>query len=273
MHRVRGSEPGRTAETKLRRGSIVAIVGGKGGVGKTTLALNLAIRLAARGRRTLQLDAEIGVASMDILLGLTSSSVASAFAGYDANSRRRLTGGPLGLRILCGTPADDAVHRTRLMRRLAARWDVTVLDGGTCRSTAASPAVLTVDRLVLVTTPEPAAVAGAYATLKCVAYRGFAGSIGLVVNLARSAHEAERVARRFAHAAREFLGLEIDSLGHVSYDRHVSQSARERVAVAVRYPRCPASACIDDICERLWPRTAGRAGVSRVWSHVASLFL
>lgn len=96
---------------------------------------------------------------------------------------------------------------------------------------------------------------------------------GVVVNMARSRAEAERVARRLSHVSQRFLGLSVEYLGHVATDRHAPLAVRQRTPVVIRYPHCAASACISEISRRTLSPATDVTTPSGVWARVASLFL
>lgn len=271
---IRRKEAGR-AET-------IVVAGGKGGVGKTNLALNLGLQLARRGARTILLDADFGLANADILLNLSPRADLSDLLDSRRAVADLLVAGPEGLRVLCGVsgltrsgaPCEiDAARCAQAVARLETACDFLIVDCAAGVGPLVTAFALAGDLLLLVTTPEPPALADAYATLKILWNRGLSGRVGLVVNLARNRRQAERVARRFCRVAAQFLGLPVEYLGCVPLDRHVAWAVQARTPVAVRYPRCAASLCIEELSGQFM-RPAAAAPVSqRLWTRVAELFL
>jgi len=282
MRRVCGPSPVRSAGQKQRRGDCFVIVSGKGGVGKTNLAVNLAIQLARRRHDVVLLDADFGLANADILLNLTPcGDFADLLSGRRA-AQELLVPGPAGLRVLCGAsgfarpgsqPPVIAQACARALGELRQGCDLVLVDCGAGLNSLTVSLALASDLLIVVTTPEPPALADAYAVLKLLCNRGLFGRVGVVVNMARSTTEAEAVARRMIRVAGDFLGLRVEYLGAVPPDRHIPLAVRARVPLAVRYPRCDASRAMEAICERLGLPRVERSRLGGVWSRVASLFL
>jgi flagellar biosynthesis protein FlhG len=268
------------ASAGRRRGQIVVIASGKGGVGKSDCALNLGVWLARRGVDTVLVDADYGLANLDLLLNVTPLAHFGELLAGTRPVSELLMRGPAGLRVLCGVsgPRPDgapasAASCAEAFDRLRAACAVALVDCGAGVSPLVCHLALAGDRLLLVTTPEPTAVADAYATLKFLVQQGYDGPVGVLVNQAARS-EAEATARRMQRVARQFLGLSVELLGHVPTDRHVPLAVRAREPAALRFPRCPASVCLAAVAQRLVPPTGAKsAAPAGVWSRVASLFL
>ncbi len=272
----------RKAEAKQLGGRVIVFCSGKGGVGKTNLALNMGILLARRGQRVILMDPDFGLANTGILPGVSPLADVDDLLEDGQPVDRLLVEGPDGLRVLCGasglmrrgrvgevTPRECA----RAVARLGGCCETLLIDCGAGVSRTIISFALASDLLLLTTTPEPTALADAYAALKLLSNQGFAGRAGVVVNMVRNLAEARHVAGRLARVAQQFLGLSVEHVGEVPLDRHVPQAVRQRAPLAVRYPRCAASLCISRICDRIAPASLGRVPAGGVWSRMASLFL
>ncbi len=262
-------------------GRVVALIGGKGGIGKSNIAANTAIALSRRGLRVILLDAAAQFAHLDIMMNESLPDELPEPMSDSTPLDQTLSRGPCGVRV-----ARDPGRSGRLpngqwnhsndagnVRRLRTASDVVMIDCGSGISERAVGLALLSDILSLATTPEPTALTDAYATAKVLVRRGFTGPVGLVINMVRSKREAHRMVRRFQRAASEFLGLSVQLLGAIPFDRHFISAARQRRPVLVSYPRCAASACIDRISRKL--PLGGRVEVREagLWVHAASLFL
>ena len=263
-------------------GDILTIVSGKGGVGKTNLALNLGIQLSRQGRRVILVDADFGLANADILLNVSPLADVSDLLDESHPIHELLVDGPEGLRVLCGisgpgsdgTPgAVDPERCTSAVRRLAETCDTLIVDCGAGVNPVVEAFAKTGDLLLLTTTPEPTALADAYATLKLLQKAGALGDVGVIVNMVRAEWQAEEVFARLRDVAARFLGLELEYLGYVSRDRHVLSAVQDRVPVTVRFPRCATSTCINVISKRFLPPAPPTLLARGLWSRVASLFL
>jgi len=272
----------RYGERKDTRGIAIVVASGKGGVGKTNLALNLGIQLSRRGQRVTFMDADFGLANADILLDIAPIADVSDALNTERPTEDLLVNGPGGLRVLCGVSGasrNPSASRfgqrecLRALQRLQRQCDTVIVDCGSGLNPTIAALALASDLLMLTTTPEPTALADSYAMLKLLCLSGFAGRTGVVINMARSRREAQRTASRLARVARDFLGLSVEALGTVPFDRHVPQAVRARIPLAVRHPHCAASVAVDEICERLTPPVPTRTSAGDIWTHVASLFL
>ena len=260
---------------------VIAIASGKGGVGKTNLALNLGIRLSSRGVRTILLDADLGHANADILLNIAPRADLLGLLDPTRPIRELLTEGPAGLQLMCGISGlrhdrriceSDPELYLDALGRVRQACNVLLVD---CAAGTIGPAAsfaLSSDQLILVTTPEPTAVADSYATLKLLYQRGFCARAAVVVNMACSEAAALDACRRLQRVADQFLGLSLENLGHVPYDKHVAAAVRERRAFVTRYPKCPASLRVDAIACRLNPLPSSARVQADLWGRVASLF-
>lgn len=264
-----------------RTAKIIAIASGKGGVGKTNIAVNLAIALAHAGRSVVLVDADLGTANADLLL--------DAPAPYDLSHVIRgkrtidevtftLDSGPRFIRGASGlsSAADlDTFERERLvdqLARLEQRTDIILLDCGAGISRNVAAFAQAADELLLVTTPEPTALTDAYALVKVLAHSGHLPSLGLVVNQAASIREAQLVADRIAAVAERFLGLSLESRGHILRDQHVARAVRQRTPFVLAYPRCPAAACIAALARRVDSPTPDRSDRPSFFGRVLGLF-
>lgn len=257
-----------------RRASVIAITSGKGGVGKSNVAVNLAIRLASAGKRVVLLDADLGLANADVLCNVSlNSNLAHVMARrkdlhevmVDAPGGFQLIGGASGLARMADLTDRDRQRLIDAMAELEERADVILIDTGA----GISPNVLAftgaADHVLIVTTPEPTAITDAYAVAKVVgrarqASQDAAGGdtggilprrISLLVNQAHNENEARVVYDRVSRVAHQFLGLHLCDAGYVLADEHVRQAVRERMPFLLTAPRCPAAQCIAQLASRL----------------------
>jgi len=263
------------------RGEVIAVVSGKGGVGKTNLAANLAVLLARQGLRTCLLDADFGLVNADVVLGITPTADLASIFDERRPLADALVSGPERLSVLCGLASAGGngaglrvspARCVRLLERLDRDFDVLIVDCGSGVPETVVAFALACDRLILLTTPEPTAVADAYATLKVLSVRGVCGRVGVVVNMAHSTREASQASERLRRVAERFLGLALEDLGAIAYDRHVMRAVCERTPFVIRYPRCRASVCVAAIAQRLGG-SLEPAPVTGLWGRVASIFL
>jgi flagellar biosynthesis protein FlhG len=253
---------------RLVRTRVIAVASGKGGVGKTTLTVNLAIALARQGRKVIVLDGDLGLANVAVMLGLAPrATLEHVIAG-----RRRLAEvlvpapggfwvipGGSGLEELANLSDERRRHLIGSMAQLDGRADVLLIDTAAGISAEVSAFLAAAPELLVVTTPEPTAITDAYALVK-IANRTScapaAGTIRLVVNQVNDVGEAREVARKITLVAREFLNLDLDLLGHVPTDPYVGRGIRRQAPILLSYPSSTASLAIARLGERLTGRVS-----------------
>jgi flagellar biosynthesis protein FlhG len=239
--------------SRVRHVPVVAIASGKGGVGKTNLAVNLSIAMARAGRRVTLLDADLGMANADVLCGLAPGRRLDAVlrTGSDTDLASCVVEAPGGFLLVPGAVgvarvADLDTHaRRRLLAQvegLEARSDAILIDTGA----GVGPDVLNfacaADILITVVTPEPTSITDAYGLLKCIHARPEAAAAPmLVVNGVGSGAEARRVAARISNASQRFLGRATPLLGWVRRDERVPRAVRNRTPHLLAFPRSRAS--------------------------------
>ncbi|MFH1022426.1 MAG: MinD/ParA family protein [Planctomycetota bacterium] len=239
---------------------VLAVTSGKGGVGKTNIAVALGLELARRGRKTVLFDADLGLANVDVILGIEARANLSHVVGGRARLSDVAVPLPGGLTVVpaasgVGGMADlDAAGRDRLLAELEtleARAEVMILDTGAGISQAVMPFVLHADEILVVTTPEPTALADAYALIKLVVRRRPGARFRLIVNRVAGRDEAAAVSSRLVGVCRRFLGAELADGGYVVEDAAVGASVRRRRPFLDAFPSSPASRCIRGIA-RFW---------------------
>lgn len=269
---------------------IVAVTSGKGGVGKTNLAVNMAIALASRRVRVTLLDADLGMANTDVLLGMTPTRRIDAVVG-NSNSGAGTVGGSLaglcveapgGFRLIPGSagvariadmPRQSRAAMIDALSSLSGMSDVVLIDTGAGAHAGVTSFVRAADIALVVATPEPTSIADAYAMVKCLTDAGRMREnmprVMLVVNQARDEEEARAVHTRIAAVSARFLGAEPGMFGWVPSDAGVSLAVRARVPFVLKEPRGAASVAVMRLAEaleaRVMPRRAKHAPNEAGW--------
>jgi flagellar biosynthesis protein FlhG len=278
MTLVQRGERRSDAGTKHCGGELVSIISGAKGVGTTNLALNLGVLLARAGGRTVLVDAGAERACADVRLRGDLGDVLRA----NGDVARFLADGPGGVRLVGGAPAArraTSAHApprascARALVRLRDVADFVVVDGGSGVQPTLASVALAADRVILVSTVEPTALADTYGTLKYLHQRGVPRRVDLVLSMTGRAEETARAARRLHDAALQFLGRSVRLLGQIPFDPHVSRAARRNMPVALLYPASHVSGCLKRICDEIVPAEPAAAAPSGVWSRLAGLFL
>lgn len=255
--------------TARRRARVVAVTSGKGGVGKSNISLNVAIASAKSGRRVVLIDADLGLANLDVMCGVSSSaSLAEVISGrkrlYEVASRTpygvELIAGASGIAFMADLPDEDRLRLLAQMEVLEREADLVIIDTGAGVSRNVIKIAAAADDVLVVTTPEPTSITDAYAAVKLISREREHGSIALVVNQAASGVEARHVAERIAAVSRQFLRVEIENAGYVLSDHHVPRAVRLRRPLLAAYPVCPAALCMTAIARRFDRRAGADAG-------------
>ncbi len=252
------SHPVRWARPRVRT---IVIASGKGGVGKSNLAANLAVALGERGARVLLLDADFSQANLDLLLGLHPRYDLQHVLQGQKTIEEIVIGGPRGVRLVpaaSGVPelADlDDYRREFLLRglgQLEGDVDLMLIDTASGVSRQATSFCLAADDVVVVTTPEMPAFSDAYGLIKLLQVQGLRHAPHLMVSMATTPEEAEETAHRIQVVARRFLRLGLDCWGHVPFDAAVARAVRKQEPVVTAFPQSAAAAAYRGLAERLW---------------------
>ncbi len=244
----------------------IAVTSGKGGVGKSNVALNLSILLSAGGNRVALVDADLGLANLDVLAGVTVRTNLSHVIAGSHTLEEAVVDLPSGVQFVPGANgltrlADlSEFQRAKLLGELSALEadnDIIVVD---C-SAGIGPDVMSFacgsDHAMVVTTPEPTAITDGYAVVKAVTQRRYAGRVSLLVNMAADRHEARITHQRIANVGRRFLGARVFDAGYVLTDPKVREAVRRREPFVLAHPRCAASRCLAALATKLssstWP--------------------
>ncbi|MBN2129642.1 MAG: MinD/ParA family protein [Sedimentisphaerales bacterium] len=239
---------------------VLAVTSGKGGVGKTNIAANLAICMAAANQRVLLMDADVSLANLDLVMGIRNRYNISHVVRGDRTMEEVIQAGPGGLRIICGASGLDRLadmtegQQNRLLRHLSAlqhETDRIVVDTAAGISSSVVGFCLAADHVLVVTTPEATAMADAYGMFKVLVRKGYQGPISVVVNMARNIAEGRRAHQRIAGVARRFLARDLYYAGTLLKDERLCEAVRARKPVVLAYPKAPISTSIATLAARL----------------------
>ncbi len=235
---------------------IVAVTSGKGGVGKTNLVVNLAVALADAGMRVTILDADLGLANVDVLLGLTVRHNLHHVINGTLSLADIILPGPRGIEVIPGASglrdiADmQESARNRFIESISDAVrdrDLLLIDTAAGVTRNVLDFVLAAQEVILLTVPEPTAMTDAYAMIKLISRSNPDAAVRVVVNLAPNRQEAESAVEQLNLLSRRFLSFSVDPLGYVPHDQSVMKAVRKRQPFVLAYPYSPASTAVASI--------------------------
>lgn len=256
------SRPTSTEENGYRRSiRVISVTSGKGGVGKTSTVANLALAFQQKQKRVLVFDADLGLANMDVMLGLnpryTISNVLRGEKRIDeimvtASGGFKILPAASGLQELTELDSSQRLFLLNELDTLQDHFDVVLIDTGAgISSNVMYFNFAAMDKVVIVTN-EPTSLADAYALIKVLAKQYSQKKFKILINSARSQAEADRIYRHLGIVVDKFLGsLSLDYIGWIPYDKHVSEAIRNQQAVLERHPESPASKSFVKVADRL----------------------
>lgn len=233
-----------------KRTKVIAVTSGKGGVGKSNFSLNFALGLRERGHRVVLFDLDLGFANIDVLMGMSAKKniidlIDKRLSIWDIIER-----GPNDLEFVAGGSGLSQIFELdeiklhyffEQLAQLQGYADTIILDTGAGMSKDMLRFLLSADEIMLVTTPEPTSVTDAYALVKMAHYQKPDIRFNVVVNRAVSEKEGSSTGEKLLLVARQFLKLEMNMLGFVYDDAHVSKAVKRQRPLCLAYPASKAA--------------------------------
>lgn len=250
---------------------VIAVTGGKGGVGKTNISVNLGVALAEMGRRTLLLDADLGLANVDVLLGLKPvATLADVLAGKAELSDIILTA-PGGLKIV---PAASGIQRmaqlssaehaglVRAFGALDDQLDIFLIDTAAGISDTVVSFLTAAQEIVVVVCDEPSSITDAYALIKLLATQHGCQRVRIVANMTRRADEGANLFNKINGVCEKFLDVTLQFMGAIPFDENVRKAVQARRPLLQVAPNCKASIAIRQLALKVdnWPAPSRARG-------------
>ncbi len=235
---------------------VIAVTGGKGGVGKTNIAVNLSLAMQNAGARVLLFDADLGLANVDVLLGLSPKLTLQHVLRREATPEEILIEGPLGLSILPGGTGLpelanlntlDIVRLLGSLRALEQQHDVLVIDTAAGINNTVLRFTCAAEETLVVCTPEPPAMLDAYGLIKAMHTANYAGNFNLLINMVRNNEEIKETHRAIDAVTQRYLGLKIASLGGIPRDEDIPACIRKKVPFYLAKGSSVAAAQLNEI--------------------------
>ena len=250
-----------TGPSGAKKTRIITITSGKGGVGKTNMAVNLAISFARIGKKVTLLDADLGLANVNVILGVIPKYTLYHMIRQQKTMKEIITDTEYGIQFVAGASGftkianlSDDERKSFIQEMLAlADADILIIDTSAGVSKNVLDFVAAADDTLIITTPEPTAITDAYGIIKIIATEFNNTNMGLklVVNRVDSVIEGKKVAERVISIANQFLNIKVDYLGFIFEDPLVQSSVLKQRPFTVVDPKGKAAQCLMNIVSRL----------------------
>lgn len=243
---------------------VVAVTGGKGGVGKSNVSVNLAIALSEQGKRVVLLDADLGLANLDILLGISVNRNISDVLAGEAELTDVMVEGPAGIRII---PASSGTQQMANLgevehagiisafSELGDFMDVLIVDTAAGISKTVTSFVRASQEALVVVTDEPTSITDAYALIKVLNRDCRMNSFRVVANMVKTPKEGQALFNKLVKVTDRFLDVALSYCGAVPMDESVRKAVQRQKAVLEAYPRSKAAAAYRSLAQKvaMWP--------------------
>jgi flagellar biosynthesis protein FlhG len=259
---------------------VIGVTSGKGGVGKTNIAANLAVLAARQGQRVLIIDGDLGLANVEIVYGLRPRHHLGHLLSGDVTMREVLATGPAGVKVLPAgnglqqlTRLDDG-QRLRLvgaLEELEDEFDVVFLDSGAGIGDNVLFFIGAAQEAMLVVSPEPTSLTDAYATIKVLCQDAGVRCFDIVVNQAANEAMARDIFQKLSAVASRFLDARVRWLGWVPRDENVHRSVMAQRALVELFPTSPATRALNGVIDALLnepPPPQLDGGMKFLWSRL-----
>ncbi len=239
---------------------VITITSGKGGVGKTNLAINLGIKLSQHGLKVIIIDADLGLSNIDIVLGKTPKYSLSDVINYRKEILEIIEDGPEGIKFISGgSGVQDLIKidKNQLanlliqLGRLDEEADIVFIDTGAGVSNNVLSFIYAAKEIILITTPEPTAITDAYALVKVISQKDKTKEIKLVINRAENEDEANNLLNKLTEVSEKFLGIKVHKLGYILNDKNVTKAVKRQQPFVLLNEKTEASKNITKIAEAL----------------------
>ncbi|GAB1457275.1 MAG: MinD/ParA family protein [Spirochaetia bacterium] len=259
----------------VKKTRVITVASGKGGVGKTNLSVNMAIAYARLGKRVMVMDADLGLANVNIMLNMIPKYNLYHVIRKQKTMKEIILDTEYGIQILAGASGFskianlDEEERQNFISELYAlsNVDIIIIDTSAGVSNNVLAFIAAADDAIIITTPEPTAITDAYGIIKIIATEVENLNIGLklVVNRVKNVTEGRKVAERIINISGQFLNLKVEYLGCIYEDPIVQQSVYKQKPFIVQDPKSKAAISVQHLVNRIEKTEfAADRGISRL---------
>lgn len=239
---------------------VLTITSGKGGVGKSNVTVNLAIALSDMGYRVVVIDADLGLANIDVMLGMMPKYSLLDVIKNDKSIIEILSKGPKNVKFISGgsgaeelvrlnaTELEVFIKNIGMLDKIA---DIILIDTGAGITDSVLRFVMAANDVILVTTPEPTAISDAYALIKAIGTRDDKKKINMIINKSDSAIEAQTVMQKLNSVASKYLKIKLNFLGYLSNDPIVSKAVKQQKPFLIAFPDSIISKNMIELCKKV----------------------
>lgn len=265
---------------------VITVTSGKGGVGKTNVSVNLAVQLRKKGNRVIILDADLGLANIEVLFGVLPKYNLSDLIFNGKDIQDILTTGPLGIEFISGgTGIQELTELTReqlyyLIQKLGEidyNTDIIIIDTGAGISKTVMEFVMASKEVLLIITPEPTSMTDSYAvlkTLKKTAPNIDDISVNILTNRVASKKEGDDIFSKFNLVVEKYLDIKLNHIGYIPNDNLVQKAVCEQKPFSIVYPSSQASIAIEKISSKLLDHNiddTSKNGITQFFSNLIKL--
>ncbi|QUH26298.1 MinD/ParA family protein [Serpentinicella alkaliphila] len=243
-----------SSNTNQASSRIICITSGKGGVGKTNFTINLAIALSKQDLRVVVIDADLGLANIDVVTGSIPKFTLLDIIRTDRSIEEIMNDGPGGVKIISGgsgvldlvdMPQENFDKIIGRLDEVCKYADIILIDTGAGISKSVMSFVLAANEVIVVTTPEPTAITDAYAMIKTVSLQDKGKKIKVVINRSENINEGKITFEKLQNASEKFLNVKIEKLGYLVDDSNVSRAVKLQNPFLLQFPNARVSKNIE----------------------------
>ena len=248
----------------LQQIKVIAVSGGKGGVGKTNVSLNTAIALAQQGKKVLVLDADLGLANVDVMLGLRVKLNLSHVLSGEYEIDDIIIEGPAGINIIPATSGTQSMvdltpsEHAGLIRAFSdikTKFDILIVDTAAGISDMVLSFTRAAQDIMLVVCDEPTSITDCYALMKLLSREHGVFKFKVIANMVRSPREGQQLFSKLTKVTDRFLDVALDLVAVIPFDENIRKSSRKQKAIVEAFPESPAAIAFTNLAKRIskWP--------------------
>jgi flagellar biosynthesis protein FlhG len=265
-----------TSKPEARRSApepvlVIAVTGGKGGVGKSTVAVNLATAMSAAGKRVLLLDGDLGLANIDVMLGLSPRHTLAQLIDGTCTLDEIIVDAPQGFQVvpaasgvanMANMTVTQHLNIVQAFSSLSTRLDVLIVDTAAGISHGVLQFSQAAQQVLVVVCDEPASITDAYALIKVLSRHHGVREFQVIANMTRTAGEGAALFKKLERVAARFLDVILNYVGEVPEDPYLKRAIREQRPVTDAYPASPAAMAFKKLAVKAdkWPVPTGPRG-------------